>query len=1126
MRHEVTPLPAKSSEPVFSDPTRRRRWIVVGLLVAVLGMGATPLIVLANNIIHGPHLAEPVFAAALPSRPSDVSGDIGSLVVLHPGTDESTSAQQRVERPDWPQRRLAYLRVDNNSTVDSVRSNLTAVDTLLVEGYTFDPTATKILDTNESTAERVLDEIRSTPTHVRMIAVVTDEEMSPRAMIETLSDRGRRGLLITRLLEFARDRHFDGVDLDISSIDDQSMRRYEEFIGELHRIFSSVGLSVLVTVGLEDSSYRIDRLSRQADLVVIDTFNRAPPRAPAALAADAWFAQEIGGRVEGANLNNVIVALANYAYDWGVPGQLDRLSLQDAVRLARQANATIAIDPATLNPRFTYADPSGQRHEVWLLDATSVFNQMAITANLGLGGIALGRLGTEDAAVWALMRQRGPPNETIAANLEDFSFLHQVEYRGTGAVLHLVGDVERGARALTYDSARNRIVAEHVTTFPHVPIAYQFGQPQARQVALTFDDGPDPRYTKDIVDILDRYHVPATFFLVGRNVLQHPELARLVVEHGYEIGNHTFFHPDITTISRRRYNFELNANERVIESSVGRRTILFRPPDGETLWATSPSGLELLADASAAGYFAVGYTIDTLDWAIHDRNSIVQAALEGARAENGGIVLMHDSGGDRAATVAALPAVIEGLRADGFTLVSVGDLVGASYDEVVPAITRDGLTTSLQDDGFILIRAGGLLFRLVFGAAIVLSMGRVVLIVLLSLANRRQSNAAASFMPRVTVVVPAHNEEAVIPKTIRSLLASRYPDVRVLVIDDGSTDGTAAIVSSLFQNDDRVQLVSKSNGGKASALNVGLAMAGTEIVVALDADTQFRSDTIFHLTRPFADPRVAAVAGNAKVGNRVNLITRWQALEYIISQNLDRRAFELLNGISVVPGAVGAWRRSAVLDVGGFASDTLAEDADLTIRLARVGYRVRNAPTAIAMTEAPDTVRGFLGQRSRWTLGTLQAVWKSRSALLRRRGGSVGLIVLPHILLFQFVLPLISPLADLFVLLALLDAAIQHLQNSIAPAANALPPTLLAYLIFLLVDFVVAFAAYVREPEEDRSLALWLPLQRFFYRQLLYYVTIKSVARALLGTPTGWISVTRKSTVATGLPVGNASPLI
>jgi cellulose synthase/poly-beta-1,6-N-acetylglucosamine synthase-like glycosyltransferase/peptidoglycan/xylan/chitin deacetylase (PgdA/CDA1 family) len=1121
MRREVVPSPPESNRPIFSDPTRRRRWIVLGLLAVILGMGATPLVVLANNIIYGPYLPQPAFAAAVSSDAPEADSGVGSLVVVH----ASPNAAPRAEQPGWPTHRLAYLRVDDNSTVDSVRSNLAAVDTLLVEGYTLDPSATRILDTNEFTGKKVLDDIRNAPARPRMIAVVTDEEMSARAMIDALGDRSRRALLITGLLQFVRDGGFDGVDLDISSIDELSMHRYEEFVGEVHRIFSSVGLSVLVTVSLEDSSYRVDQLSRQADLVVIDTFDRAPPATPGALTADAWFAEELGGRVQGADLTHVVVALANYAYDWGAPGQADRLSLQDAVRLARQTNATIAIDPATLNPWFAYADPSGQRHEVWLLDATSVFNQMATMADLDLGGIALGRLGTEDAAVWELMRQRGPPNETTAASLQDFSFLHQVEYRGSGAVLRLVGDVERGARALTYDAERNRIVAEHITAFPRVPVAHQFGEPRAREVALTFDDGPDPRYTKDIVDILDRYHAPATFFLVGRNVLQHPELARLVVEHGYEIGNHTFFHPDITTISRQRYDFELNANERVIESSVGRRTVLFRPPDGETLWATSPSGLELLADASAAGYFAVGYTIDTLDWSIHDRDSIVQATLEGARAGNGGIVLMHDSGGDRAATVAALPAVIEGLRAAGFTLVSVGDLVGAGHDEMVPAVTRDSLTASLQDDGFTLIRAGSWLFGVIFGTAIVLSIGRVALIVLLSLANRRQSDAAAGFMPRVTVVVPAHNEEAVIGKTIRSLLASQYPDVRVLVVDDGSTDSTAAAVKSHFHDDSRVQLVSKSNGGKASALNVGLAMADTEIVVALDADTQFRSDTIFHLTRAFADARVAAVAGNAKVGNRVNLITRWQALEYIISQNLDRRAFELLNGISVVPGAVGAWRRSAVLDVGGFASDTLAEDTDLTIRLARAGYRVRNAPAAIAMTEAPDTIRGFLGQRSRWTLGTLQAVWKSRSALFRRRGGTVGAIVLPHILLFQFVLPLISPLADLFVLLALLDAAIQYLQNSITPAASALPPTLLAYLLFLLLDFIVAFAAYAREPEEDRSLALWLPLQRFFYRQLLYYVTIKSVARALLGIPTGWISVTRKSTVATGLPAGNASSL-
>jgi cellulose synthase/poly-beta-1,6-N-acetylglucosamine synthase-like glycosyltransferase/peptidoglycan/xylan/chitin deacetylase (PgdA/CDA1 family) len=1118
-------LPTKTDGPVFGDPTRRRRWIVLGLLAVVLGTGATPLAVLGYNVLHGPHLAPPAFAAASTKDLPIASSDDGSLTIIAGGPDSSTISPG-ADRSDWLAHRIAYLRVDDNSTVDSVRANLSAVDTLLVEGYMFDPSATTVLDSNESTGKKVLDDIRSAPAHPRVIAIVTDEDLPPNGMLEVLSDRNRRASLIASLLRFAVDNRFDGVDLDISSLDDLSMRRYEQFVGEVRRIFSSAGLSVLVTIGLDDPSYRVDRLSRQADLVVIDTFDRTPPVAAGALAADEWFEDQIRNRLGRADASRVVVALANYAYDWGAQGPPNRLSLQDAVRLARQTNSTIAIDPVSLNAHFDYVDSSGQHHAVWLLDATAIFNQMAAIGGLSLGGVALGHLGTEDAAVWPLLRSTSPPDALAAENLKDFSFLHQVEYRGAGAVLHLAGEVERGARAITYDAGRDRIIAEHVTTFPRVPVADQFGQSQARQVALTFDDGPDPRYTQDIVDILNRYDAPATFFLVGRNVLEYPELARVEVEHGYEIGNHTFFHPDITTITRSRYNFELNANERVIESSVGRRTLLFRPPDGETLWATSPSGLALLADASDAGYFTIGYTIDTLDWEIHDRDRIVQAALEGARAGNGGIVLMHDSGGDRTATVAALPAVIEGLRAEGFTLVSVGDLLGASYDEVVPPVTRGSLTAALQDAGFILVRAGNLFFRLVFGAAIILSIGRVALIVALSLLNRRQDSAGADFMPKVTVIVPAHNEEAVIGKTIRSLLASRYPDVRVLVVDDGSTDGTAAVVRSYFGDESRVRLIAKSNGGKASALNVGLAAADTDIVVALDADTQFRSDTIFHLTRAFADARVAAVAGNAKVGNRTNLITRWQALEYIISQNLDRRAFELLNGISVVPGAVGAWRRSAVMEVGGFASDTLAEDADLTIRLARARYRVRNASSAIAMTEAPDTVRGFVAQRSRWTLGTLQAVWKGRAALLRRQEGPVGVVVLPHILLFQFVLPLMSPIADAFMLLALIDAAVQHLQNSITPAANTLPPTLLAYLIFLLVDFVVAFAAYAREPDEDRTLVFWLPLQRFFYRQLLYYVTIKSVARALLGTPSGWVSVTRKSTVATGLPAGNPSRLI
>src|SRR6476661_2611351 len=192
-----------------------------------------------------------------------------------------------------------------------------------------------------------------------------------------------------------------------------------------------------------------------------------------------------------------------------------------------------------------------------------------------------------------------------------------------------------------------------------------------------------------------------------------------------------------------------------------------------------------------------------------------------------------------------------------------------------------------------------------------------------------------------------------------------------------------------------------------------LASSHGEVVVALDADTHFEPDTIARLTRWFGDESIGAVAGNAKVGNRINLLTRWQALEYITAQNLERRALAALDTILVVPGAVGAWRRSALVKLGGFPTDTLAEDQDLTIALLRAGYRVLYDSQAIAWTEAPDTVSGLIKQRFRWAFGTLQCLWKHRKVTLKPRYGSLGLIAVPQTWLFQFLFSVVAPFVDL-----------------------------------------------------------------------------------------------------------------
>jgi cellulose synthase/poly-beta-1,6-N-acetylglucosamine synthase-like glycosyltransferase/peptidoglycan/xylan/chitin deacetylase (PgdA/CDA1 family) len=647
-------------------------------------------------------------------------------------------------------------------------------------------------------------------------------------------------------------------------------------------------------------------------------------------------------------------------------------------------------------------------------------------------------------------------------------------------------------------------------------------------LALTFDDGPDPKWTPAILDILKREQVPATFFIIGKNGQSYPDLVRRIVNEGHELGNHTFTHPNLGEIPVGLTELELNATQRLIESEVGRSTILFRPPYFGDAEADKPQEVEPAIVAQNLGYLMVGVRIDPNDWQLPvTADQIVLRTIDRAIDKNpetrGEVILLHDAGGDRSATVAALPELIHELKARGFQFVSVSDLAGVSKDEVMPQTpASERVFTRADKVSFFFLSTGGWTLQWLFLIGIVLGLARLVFVGSLAFAQwvrsrrREHVHAGAEFAPFVSIVVPAYNEELVIGNTIASLLASDYPSYEIIVVDDGSQDNTSKAVAERFGADERVRLVTVANAGKAEALNTGLRYARGDVIVALDADTLFEPQTVGALARRFHDEQIGAVAGNAKVGNRVNLITRWQALEYITSQNLDRRAFASLNCITVVPGAVGAWRKDLLVQAGGFSSDTLAEDQDLTLRIRRLGYKIAYEETAIAWTEAPHDLRSLAKQRFRWSYGTLQCMWKHRDALFRPRFGTLGFIAMPNVWIFQILFPLISPVMDLMLVYSLVSAGLDRWQQGAAYSSGSLQLVLFYYALFLAIDWLSACFAFLLERRERWSLLWWLFLQRFCYRQVMYYVMIKSVAMAIRGPVVGWGKLERKATAEAG----------
>ena len=474
---------------------------------------------------------------------------------------------------------------------------------------------------------------------------------------------------------------------------------------------------------------------------------------------------------------------------------------------------------------------------------------------------------------------------------------------------------------------------------------------------------------------------------------------------------------------------------------------------------------------------------------------------------------MHDGGGDRSHTVAALPQVIDGLRAKGYEFVSVPDLLGQ---------TRAQMMRSLTFREWLLVRADSFIFEVfrwlrsgiafIFIAGILLVGGRALIIGLLALAEKLRPAPLNHpyYKPKVSVLIPAFNEESVIVDTVRAALASDYPKLEILVVDDGSKDRTAELVRTNFGRDPRVRLLLQTNHGKPSALNHGLSEAIGEIVVSIDADTIVDPDAVPRLVRHFVDPSVGAVAGNVKVINRNRWITRWQALEYITSQNLEKRAFDLLNCIPVVPGAVGAWRTDVLRTHGGFSGDTVAEDTDLTLTIRREGWKILYDEDAIGRTEVPETVDTLINQRFRWTFGTLQAVWKHRAAAGNPRYGTLGWIAIPNIFLFQIILPLVSPFIDLLFLLSLALWALAQLQIARLPqlwTSQDVERSLIFFAVFMLIDFFTCVVAFALERDEDWTLLAPLILQRFYYRQMMYVVLFRAIKEAVSGRPVGWRGV-------------------
>lgn len=622
-----------------------------------------------------------------------------------------------------------------------------------------------------------------------------------------------------------------------------------------------------------------------------------------------------------------------------------------------------------------------------------------------------------------------------------------------------------------------------------------------KTIALTFDDGPHPIYTPELMQVLKENGVPATFFLLGQNVAEHPHLAAQVVDAGFEIGNHTFTHSESVHITEQRLRRELVAADRVIRDATGVSPILYRPPYLLDIYAGQFDGSQVdeqaLRWAEAAGYITVGTTIDSRDWEYHSRAQapLMLAAVEAELKDGANVILFHDDGGS-GATIDMLREFIPRAKALGYTFVDTSFYFDLPRAEAMrPA---DGVF-SLDQLALVSVAKvlvfGTTTLGTIVGVVSAIVIARMLVMIAIRktyvpLARRRDSS---THREPVSILVPAYNEAANIEATVRSVFAAMHPGDELIVIDDGSKDNTAEIVRSLIKPENpSLVLLQKENGGtKSGALTYGLKYASHDIVVCIDGDTVVASTSFGRLVRHFEDPKVGAVAGKIYPASTASTLAALQYLEYIQGQNLDKEVMAMWNGVGVVPGAIGAWRKSVIESLGGFSHETVVEDQDLTLALLASGYRIAYEPRAIAYTETPPSVRAFFRQRSRWIYGTLQCVWKYRAHLFSLKRPSLGFLILPNVILFNLLLPMMVPIIDAGLIAGLLGF-------------EEMWRMLVFFLFFMLFDLWYSIEAMAFESQPKYQLIPLIVFQRWFYRYIMAFAIIKSLITALAGTLVRW----------------------
>jgi peptidoglycan-N-acetylglucosamine deacetylase len=1036
---------------------------------------------------------------------------LATPAVLHeaptPGT-QNPNAQLRVPL------RFVFLDSTSEAAQAALGRRITNLDGIIGDWLTAnaDGTITEQEEADDP-GDNIEAALRVPRSRQLQILAMVSEEDGRGAFLTRSSQPEFRQKLEHQIVESVQRHDFDGIIINLSDLQAPYAPHLSAFVAELKAQLLPAKKIVGIFVPGE-SALDYAALAAASDFVIVKLFREELAEA-GPLAPMAWSRRVTALRSADIPADKLIFALGSFGKDWSDDANPQTISFHSAMLAAAAPGVQINFDQASGNPLLQVTDPDNHQHQVWFLDAVTFYNQIRHSIPLIPRGYALWQLGlgSEDDTIWRLFSHEGLLHLPDPSALEDIPSDHFTNTVGQGEIYRFLSRPAQGQRTITRTTTG--VIEEEYRTIPR-PWQIEASGIRPGAIALTFDDGPDPQYTDRILDILKREQVEATFFVTGAQALKHIATIERILNEGHELGNHSWTHPNLSKLPDFLVRLELNATQRLLQVITGRSVRLLRPPYASDDMAETAEEAHVVELGSRLGYVLVGANLNPQDWNRPSKQEIVRRVIEQAERGAGCVVELHDAGGDRTNTVDALPDLIHSLRDRGFHFISIADLMGET-NAIIPISEGQRGWVAMARLAF---HSMSFERKVLVGAVwifILLTSARFIMLLIPALLEHHSRKAFSDQTPSVGVIIPAYNEEAVIVRCIAAVLKSDYANLReILVVDDGSADRTAEIATKAFADNPKVRVFTKANAGKWSALNFGLERMLSEVAVMIDADTLLQTDAIRMLARHFGDPQVGAVAGNAKVGNRTNLITKLQAFEYVTSQNLERAGLAKLDAITVVPGAIGAWRREAVRKAGGYSSATLAEDCDLTFGIHRAGYKIVHDMEAIAWTEAPDTWRGFMRQRFRWIYGTLQASYRHVDALFQLKFRSFAYFSLPSIFLFTVLLPLVSPVMDLFLLVTVVQTAVDIFMHPMSYNLQSFGWSICAYLFVFGIDTLIALLAFGLEPNEDRRLLAYLPLQRFCYRQVLYIVVIRVLLACLRGNAQGWNKLARVGSVAIG----------